>query len=48
MFKRIVALALNPSLDTTLWLDDLNLSHEALWADLTARGATPNIGSVQT
>jgi len=28
MFKRIVALALNPSLDTTLWLDDLNLSHE--------------------
>lgn len=28
MFKRIVALALNPSLDTTLWIDQLNLSDE--------------------
>lgn len=28
MFKRIVALALNPSLDTTLWADELKLSDE--------------------
>lgn len=28
MFKRIVALALNPSLDTTLWIDEVTLSEE--------------------
>ncbi len=28
MFKRIVALALNPSLDTTLWVDEMHLDDE--------------------
>ena len=50
MFERILTLALNPSLDTTIWVDNLQLGgvHKAEDVMYDAAGKTVNVSRVLT